>query len=608
MEPDAASRPTSSLRTLISRLAPFRGALTVVLLLELGTRAAALIQPLAARAVVDGVAARADLMWPIAVLGAVAIIGLCLNYAGFYQRGKLSERFVLGLRKAMAGRIVGAPVSYVESRSTADLVSRVGADSTLIQQTTVKALVDLVVVPLTVVAGIVLMLTIDVFLALVVIVLLSVAGLAEAGVFRRVVVDTETAQEHVAGLTGVVQRVLLAFRTVKASRSERREAESFDRNADSAYRASVKAVRTGALADTVAYAAVDFTFLVTLAVGVVRVSTGSVGVGDLVAILLYVVYIQEPVEALTNSAGKLSEGLAALRRITELLDAPQETDTAAAPARTEVPAVSNGSKPPASRRSVRFDQVWFGYGDQPVLRDVSIEAVPGLTVLVGSSGAGKTTLLSLAERFVEPERGAVLLDGADVRDLPLAELRGRVAYVQQEAPLLGATIGEAATYGVDDVDEERLRRILESVGLRTWIEGLPLGLDTEVGERGVQISGGQRQRLAVARALARDSEVLLLDEATSQLDPLNEQNLVRSLTRDFRDRVVIAVTHRMPMAYQADQVIMLRHGSVHARGTHDDLLSDPHYRQLIASPSAGSPELAEQLTASGEDGRGEPGA
>ncbi|MFD0485867.1 ATP-binding cassette domain-containing protein [Saccharopolyspora spinosporotrichia] len=257
---------------------------------------------------------------------------------------------------------------------------------------------------------------------------------------------------------------------------------------------------------------------------------------------------------------------------------------------------------------MRFDQVWFGYGDQPVLRDVSIEAVPGLTVLVGSSGAGKTTLLSLAERFVEPERGAVLLDGADVRDLPLAELRGRVAYVQQEAPLLGATIGEAATYGVDDVDEERLRRILESVGLRTWIEGLPLGLDTEVGERGVQISGGQRQRLAVARALARDSEVLLLDEATSQLDPLNEQNLVRSLTRDFRDRVVIAVTHRMPMAYQADQVIMLRHGSVHARGTHDDLLSDPHYRQLIASPSAGSPELAEQLTASGEDGRGEPGA
>jgi ABC-type multidrug transport system fused ATPase/permease subunit len=206
-----------------------------------------------------------------------------------------------------------------------------------------------------------------------------------------------------------------------------------------------------------------------------------------------------------------------------------------------------------------------------------------VTVLVGPSGAGKTTLLSLLERFAEPDRGRILLDGVDVRELDLSELRRRISYVQQEAPLLGATIREAATYGADGVDEHRLGRVLAAVGLADWIATLPDGLATEVGERGLQISGGQRQRLAVARALARDSEVLLLDEATSQLDPINERHLVRSLTRESRDRVIIAVTHRMPLVHEADQVVMLRAGLVHARGRHDELLGDPDYRELAAS-------------------------
>ncbi|MFI9006160.1 ABC transporter ATP-binding protein [Actinosynnema sp. NPDC053489] len=572
----APPRRESALATLRDWLSPYRGLLAVVLVLELAARAAALIQPLATREVVEGVQNSEDLIGPIAVLGGVALVGLCFNYAGYRQRGKLSERFVLGIRRAMVRRIVGAPVARVEGDSTGDLLSRMSSDTAVVQQTTVKALVDLVVVPLTVVAGIVLMLTIDVFLAVMVIVVLAVATLAEGWVFQKVAEDTERAQEHVGSMLGVVQRVLLAFRTVKASRTERREAESFDRHAESAYRSGVRAARSGALADTVAYAAVDFTFLVILGIGVIRVSTGDVGVGDLVAILLYVVYIQEPVESLTGSAGRLSEGLAALRRISGVLAMPQETDRAGE-GRAPSPRVA------PVNRSVRLEGVWFGYGDRPVLREATIEARPGITVLVGTSGAGKTTVLSLLERFVEPDRGRVLLDGVDLADLPLEELRRRIAYVQQEAPLLGETIREAAAYGVEGVDDERLWRVLHAVGLSDWVTSLPRGLDTEVGERGVQISGGQRQRLAVARALVRDSEVLLLDEATSQLDPFNEQVLVRSLMQDSGDRVVIAVTHRMLLAQHADQVVMLHRGVVHATGRHEELLSDPAYRHLTAA-------------------------
>jgi len=569
--------PSAALR---ERLAARRGAVAVVLLLELGARAVGLVQPLAAREVVDGVGAAGGPGGPIAVLGALAAVGLVLNYLAYDQRGRLSEKLVLDLRRTAARRVVLAPVPAVASRPVGDVLSRIGSDTTLVQQTVVKALVDLVVVPLTAVVGIVLMLFVDVFLASLVLGLLAVAAVVELGVFRRLARDTERGQQHVGAMTGVVHRVLLALRTVKASSMEHREAESFDREAGSAYRAGLRVARTGAWADTVAYASVDLTFLTVLAVGVLRVGSGAVGVGDLVAILLYLVYIQDPVESLTESASRLSEGVAALRRITGLLDLPAEAEVAA-----RRPGRAPGARAGARDRLLRLDHVSFGHGDREVLRDVTIEARPGLTVLVGPSGTGKTTVLSLVERFVDPDRGRVLLDGQDVRDLDLAHLRRRVSYVEQEAPLLGATIREAAGYGVDGLAEDGLRRVLASVGLAEWVRGLPRGLDTEVGERGVRISGGQRQRIAVARALARDSEVLLLDEATSQLDPLSEQTLVESIVRDHGDRIVLAVTHRLPLVLQADQVVLLHGGSVHASGAHEQLVHDPTYRKVLAFPA-----------------------
>ncbi|MBB5960600.1 ABC-type multidrug transport system fused ATPase/permease subunit [Saccharothrix tamanrassetensis] len=455
-------RAASSMPVLRDRLANRRGAVAVVLVLELGARGVGLVQPLAARHVVDGVGSARNLTGPIAVLGALAVVGLLFNYVAYRQRGKLSERFVLDLRKEAARRTIFAPVPVVESRSAGDILSRIGSDTTLVQHTVVKALVDLVVVPLTVVAGIVLMLFVDLSLAALVVGLLALAAVVELKVFGRLVRNTERGQQHVGAMTGVVHRLLPALRTVKASSMEHREAESFDREAGSAYRAGLRAAKTGALADTVAYASVDLTFLTVLAVGVLEVSAGTVGVGDLVAILLYVVYIQDPVESLTESASRFSEGLAALRRITELLELRPETE--ALPPRAHVTGRprKDGCAP---GRYLRLDQVSFSYEGREVLRDVTIEARPGLTVLVGSSGAGKTTILSLVERFVEPDRGRVLLDGVDVREFPLPDLRRRVSYVEQEAPLLGDTIREAATYGIDGLDDGELQRVLASVGL-----------------------------------------------------------------------------------------------------------------------------------------------
>lgn len=263
-----------------------------------------------------------------------------------------------------------------------------------------------------------------------------------------------------------MQRVLLAFRTVKASRTEKHEAEAFDEEARGSYRAGVSVARTEAVADTAALGSVEVTFLLVLGIGAIRVSAGEMNIGDLVALLLYVVYIQEPVGSLVSSAGRLSEGLAAARRVDELLQLEPEAPAGAA-------VVAHRPSAPDAEPGVRLDRVTFGYPNRPVLRDVTIDAPKGLTVLVGPSGTGKTTVLSLIERFLEPDDGRILLNGADIHEMDLSELRERVAYVQQESPLLGETIRAAAAYGVPDVAPDRLVAVLKSVGLLDWVTSLP---------------------------------------------------------------------------------------------------------------------------------------
>ncbi|MFI1830822.1 ABC transporter ATP-binding protein [Streptomyces sp. NPDC020412] len=562
----------------MSLLAPFRFVLLGVFLLQLAAHGTALVQPLVASRVVEGVQEGGSLVGPVMVLGSLAAVGMVLNYAGVYVHGRVGESFVLRIRSQLARRIFGARVSKVESSSTGDVLSRVGADTTLLRQTVISSTVELLIVPFTLVIAVVLMIVIDPALAVTVVVMLAVTTVVETWAFRRVSEQTERAQGYLGAMTGVMQRALLAFRTVKASRTEKHEADAFDKEAHGSYRAGVSAARTEAVADTAALGSVEITFLLVLGVGAIRVSAGEMNIGDLVALLLYVVYIQEPVGSLVTSASELSEGLAAARRVDELLQLEPEAPPAARAAhRTSAPDAEPG---------VRLERVTFGYANRTVLKDVTIDAPKGLTVLVGPSGTGKTTALSLIERFVEPDGGRILLNGADIHEMDLSELRGRVSYVQQEAPLLGATIREAASYGAPDVDPDRIAVVLKSVGLMDWVTTLPDGLDTEVGERGLHISGGQRQRLAVARALLRPSEVLLLDEATSQLDPHSERVLLASLAEHACDKVVIAVTHRLPIALQADQVVMLEDGRVHAAGPHETLLAtDAKYQALVAAAS-----------------------
>ncbi|MFD9890360.1 ABC transporter ATP-binding protein [Amycolatopsis sp. NPDC059027] len=562
-----------ALRVLWHYLKPVRPLLIGLLFLELVAHGATLVQPLVARWVMEHLEEGSrGLIGPVVMLAGIALVGMVLSWVCTFLLGRTGMGLVRDMRRRLTRRVLAGTVAAVERRPVGDFLSRVGSDTTLLQETVGGAVINAAAAPVAVLAAIVLMGTIDLGMLGLVVGLFAVTTFGEKFALRRVGEAVEQEQARVASMTSALQRVLIAFRTVKASGTERAEEHRIGSEADAAYRAGVRSVRAEAWVEVIAGASVDLTFLIVLAVGATRVADGTLGVGDLVAFLLYLMYLHEPVESVFHAASEISEGLAAVRRVEELRDLPTERPR---PASTALVRIPDG--PP----EVRCEGVWFGYRDQPVLRDVGFVAPVGLTVLVGTSGAGKTTLLSLMERFADVDKGRVLLNGVDVRELDRAELRHRMAYVQQEAPLLGETVREAALYGAEGSEAE-LRRALRSVALTNWVDSLPEGLDTRVGERGVAISGGQRQRLAVARALLRGADVLLLDEATSQLDAISERVLLDSLAHEARDRIVLAVTHRLSVAVEADRLVFLEDGEVRAVGRHEELLrSDPVYRELV---------------------------
>jgi ABC-type multidrug transport system fused ATPase/permease subunit len=318
---------------------------------------------------------------------------------------------------------------------------------------------------------------------------------------------------------------------------------------------------------------VQAAFLVVLAVGGARVASGTISIGTLVAFLLYVFMLAPPVGRVVHGIVRYQTGIAGAVRITQVLALPAE------------PADACGPPPPAAPHApaVVFDNVhfWYGSGSRQVHRGISFR-IPalGTTAFVGASGEGKTTLFSLIQRFYEVDSGRVLVEGRDVRDWPVRQLRETIGYVEQEASRLSGTLRENLLYGVPHADEAALRSALAMVRLGEAADRL----DTPIGHRGTRLSGGERQRMAIARALLRRPRLLLLDEATSQLDAANEAALRDTIADVARHATVLVIAHRLSTVVTADRIVVLEGGRVRAVGTHAELVrGDRHYADLAAT-------------------------
>ncbi len=358
------------------------------------------------------------------------------------------------------------------------------------------------------------------------------------------------------------------------------------RDARAAAAHSIRGVRREALAWTIAWGGVNLAIIAILGVGAWRVSSGALGVSSLIAFLLYTFQLMGPVTQLTQNVTALQAGIAAAGRIREVqamavepLDQAPVGDPAALP-----PAPSGA--PIIALRGVTLRYTPTG---EPALRDVDLD-VPrrGHTAIVGPSGAGKTTLLSLVLRFLDPDEGELLLDGRPYRDLSYGDVRSRLAYVEQETPVVPGTIRENLAFTSPAASEADLWAVLRAVRLDDKVASLDRGLDEPLTPS--SLSGGQRQRIGLARALLRRPDLLLLDEATSQVDGLTEAAIHDAIRRRSADAAVVTIAHRLSTVVDADLIVVLDRGRVRDRGSHSELLdSDELYSTLVDALKIGVP-------------------
>jgi ATP-binding cassette subfamily B protein len=535
-----------------------------------------LVQPLIAMDVIDTLAANESLTRPLLYLTAVVVIGGALGALGPYLMQIAGQDVVLTVRKQLIDRLVRLQVAEVDRLKPGDLVSRLSSDTNLLRTVASTTVIGGVTDSFMILGGIGLMAWLDLALFGTTMAMVVFVTITMLFIMPRIQSATVDSQKALGDMGSLLERIFSAFRTVKASGAEDHEIGRLNEAATIARDKGVKASFWEALAGVVAFLPVNIAFLMVLGVGGARVASGAMEVGTLIGFLLLLFYLMGPINGLVASLSQLQTGLAAIHRVEEVANLDSEE-----PVERERMTTREG---PAQ---VAFENVTFRYADDlPYVHHgvTFASSGRGLTALVGPSGAGKTTVFSLIERFYPATSGSVKVDGVDVTEWPLAELREAIGYVEQDAPVLDGTLRENLVMAAPGASEADLDEVVAVARLTELVGKLPDGLDSRIGYRGTTLSGGERQRVAIARALLRKPRLLLLDEATSQLDAANEAAL-KQVMLDAAERTnVLVVAHRLSTVTSADQIVVFDAGLVRAVGTHAELVeTDDLYRDLAAS-------------------------
>jgi ABC-type multidrug transport system fused ATPase/permease subunit len=575
-----------NLRGLLRLIGPYRTrAIATLVALILGT-GASLAPPLLAKAAIDDGINRHDTNTLVIVVIAFllsAVIVWAMTYAQTFLVGWVGQRVLSDLRIRIFTHLQTLPIGFYDSRPAGVLISRMTNDVEALDSLVTDSVVTLFQSGLTLLGTVGILLVLDVKLALLTFCVLPLVVIGSlwfriisAGAFRRT-------RETIGAITAYLQETLSGIRVVRSFAQERVHVTRFEElNADNSDANMTTVKLNAAYFPTVEMLSGVAVAMIVLYGGLQAIE-GHITVGTVVAFVAALSNLFDPIQQLSQLYATYQSGMAALEKIFQLLDV-----------RPDLKDRSDAHELGRIRGEVSFEDVSFSYARRPVKRDpvseqgaaaatdeqvlaldhINLLIPPGQTVaLVGATGAGKSTMAKLVARFYDPTDGRVLVDGHDLRDVASSSLRSQMGIVPQEAFLFSGTVAENIAFGRPDADESQIRAAAAAVGAEEFISELAHGYDTEVGERGSQLSAGQRQLIAFARALIADPRILVLDEATSNVDLHSEARIEQGLRRLLAGRTSIVIAHRLSTIRQAGRIVVLEHGQIAEQGTHDELIA-----------------------------------
>jgi ATP-binding cassette subfamily B multidrug efflux pump len=530
--------------------------------------------------------------------------GLLLLIAGIagyfrYQMRRIiisaSRGFEYDLRNDFFAHLERLPLSFFQTNRTGDLMSRATNDLSAVRMMIGPAVMYLTNTIITAIVSLTLMFMVDVRLTLIALIPLPIVSITVKIFGTKIHKTFEQVQEKLSDMSAVVQESLTGVRVVRAYGQEGAEVARFRQsNLDYLEHNRRLSRLQGAFFPTMSLF-LGFSALLALWLGSRDVVSGRITVGELVAFNAYLAQLAWPMIAFGWVTNLLQRGMASWNRMLTVMDTePDVRDENAAP--TGFASRTDGNS--SIQGGIEFRHLSFFYAGREVLADISFSVKAGDTVaIVGGTGAGKTTLVNLLPRLHNPPRGTVFIDGVDVRDIPLSELRGAIGFVPQEPFLFSDTLGDNVAFGVPQLKAQHPERIAAAAAIAQLdkdVADFPNGYDTMVGERGITLSGGQKQRTAIARAVITDPRILILDDALSAVDTYTEEEILTRLRGVMRSRTAIIISHRISTVRDADQIIVLERGRLVEQGKHEDLIqlggiyAELYKKQLLEEELAAS--------------------
>ena len=525
----------------------------------------------------------------LVVIAAAMAVG---TFVRFYLVSWLGERVSADLRKAVFDNIVHLHPGFFELNRSGEIMSRLTTDTTLLQTIIGSSFSMALRSSLTLVGALVMMFITNLKLSLIIALGVPLILLPILVFGRRVRRLSNESQDSIASVGSYAGEVIQHIRVVQSYTQEQFESRAFAREVERAFAIARRRIWQRSLLICGAIMLLFAGMAGMLWEGGQDVISGRMSGGELGAFVFYAIMVGMGVATISEVWGELQRAAGAAERLVELLNT-----------RSLIPDPGPGPEPAGARRpELRLDKVTFAYPTRPeqaALRDFSLTIQAGKSLaLVGPSGAGKSTVFELLQRFYDPQQGRILLDGVDIRELGLQQLRGHIALVPQQPALFTGDVRYNIRYGRPEAPEEEVVAAAQAAHAREFIERLPEAYDSHLGEQGVRLSGGQRQRLALARAILNDPEILLLDEATSALDSESEHHVQQALQELMKNRTTVIIAHRLSTILHADQIAVLDQGRLIATGTHAELLRDCALYQRLARLQFRETEADEPATAS----------